>query len=188
MRPSSAGGASTRAVLVEAHSLTQSSAKSPASRPSAVASSAARVATGDGFWAAGSGDDCSGTSGNRRKRRKRHYPRSRPALRAPWRASAVGSHSAFLLLVRVAAAAFVHAQVLDLAADGVAADAEQLRRLDAAPAGRGERAPDERALELAREAVEDLARAGGDQAVGFGRQPFDPARGRLAPGLVAHLG
>ena len=46
MRPSSAGGASTRAVLVEVHSLTQSSAKSPASGPSAVASSAARVATG----------------------------------------------------------------------------------------------------------------------------------------------
>src|SRR5262249_42761640 len=47
------------------------------------------------------------------------------------------------------------AEVLDLAGDRVAAHAEEVRRLDAAAAGARKRLRDERALELARELIED---------------------------------
>src|SRR5690606_26204057 len=83
----------------------------------------------------------------------------------------------------VAGRVFVHAKLVDLAADGVATDAEQLCRLDAPSACGCKRAPDQGSLEVTREVVEYFAGVGRDQAVGLGGQPFDPARGRFASRL-----
>src|SRR6266568_4950399 len=68
----------------------------------------------------------------------------------------------------------VEAEFLDLAGDRVAADAEQLRRLDAPPAGGGQRAANQGGLEGAGQDLEHLAgQVGGidDLSGGHDRQP-----------------
>ena len=88
----------------------------------------------------------------------------------------------------MAVAIFLHAELLDLAADGVAADAQQLGCLDPPPAGGSQRAADQGALEVVRELLEHRAGADCDQAVGFLAEAVDPARRGLARRLIAHLG
>src|SRR5947209_4909651 len=91
---------------------------------------------------------------------------------------------------RVATLLLVEAELLDLARDRVAADAQLVRRLDAAAARQLERGTDELRLELARERVPDhrltriqqLAGAPLEPCapigvVGLGRAAIDASRG-----------
>src|SRR5690606_8978522 len=80
----------------------------------------------------------------------RHYPLLRYALPMP---ASSGTGGAFLLR---AAAVVLDAEIVDLARDGIATDAEQLCSLNLATACRRQCAADQRALETVREQGEHL--------------------------------
>src|SRR6266581_6164549 len=82
----------------------------------------------------------------------------------------------------------VEAEFLDLAGDRVAADAEQLRRLDAPPAGGGQRAANQGGLEGAGQDLEHLAGPGDDQAIRFAGKCREPVGGLGVGRLVAEFG
>ena len=94
--------------------------------------------------------------------------------------------------LRSAAGSIVQPEFLDLARDGVAADAELLRRLDAPAAGDLERGVDQLRLELARQRVPHLGYAGSQQRCAP-RAPDPPASaggraGTTADAAVGRLG
>ena len=75
-------------------------------------------------------------------------------------------------------------QLLDLAGDGVATDAQQLGRFNAPAASGHQGTPDEDALEILAQTVKHLSRILGQGAVNFGHQGIAPI-GRLFPrGLI----
>ena len=92
-----------------------------------------------------------------------------------------------IAIVLRALALVLHAELMDLAADGVATDAQQLCGLDATPAGGGQGALDLGAFEGARELLEHTPRRHGKQAIRFHPQSVDPARRQRARRLFAHL-
>ena len=70
------------------------------------------------------------------------------------------------------------AQFLNLARDGVAADAELLRRLDAAAPRGGQRGGDQARFDLVHQVIPHVGAAAGQQPGSFGLQPLLPRRRR----------
>src|SRR5207302_4492925 len=68
------------------------------------------------------------------------------------------------------------AELLDLARDGVAPHAEQIRRFDAPAAGAPQRLQDERALELPAQIIKNSSLAAREPALGFLQEPHVPRR------------
>ena len=99
----------------------------------------------------------------------------------PWAACGESVRAA---LRGIAGRVRIDAEFLDLAGDGVAAKAQQLRSLYPTVAGRMHRAADQHALELTLQTLVDLAGRFRQQPIGFGPSAWVqlPRLGEASPG------